>query len=168
MVDNIDNRHTVGIGHDVAEVARVAHFIRGSAMVHAGRVEVPPARGATIGSVTKLVNVEAMLALFEPGDLSLQACGAVFIRSEKASGGVSAGPGAGDSQHALDLLAHEDGHGLAHSRSGGGGEGRKDVRAPGAARRLRCPIISLRQASDCLATSCARTGSRSSSALPDY
>ena len=83
VVHNVDDGDAVSVGGNVAQVAGVALLVRGRAVVLAPWVKVPAARRAAVGSVAELVDVEAVLAFFQPADFALNASRAVLARGEE-------------------------------------------------------------------------------------
>ena len=69
-VGDLDSRNAVLAGGDVAEVAGVALLVARGAVGLAGGVEVRAGREAAVGGVAQLVDVEAVLARREAGDLA--------------------------------------------------------------------------------------------------
>jgi len=70
VVHNVDHGHAMCIGSDIAKVAGMANFVGRRTVGAASRVEVGAARGAAVGGVPELVNVETMLALLEARNLA--------------------------------------------------------------------------------------------------
>ena len=80
-VGDVHHGDAVRAGSDVAEVAGVALLVGRGAVLLASGVEVGTGAHAAVGGVAQLVNVEAVLARREAGDLTSH-LGAAALRGE--------------------------------------------------------------------------------------
>lgn len=69
-VGDVDLGHSAVIGHNVAQVSGVSFGGCGSSVFLAVRVEVRSGRGASVGVVTELVDVESVVARLESSHLT--------------------------------------------------------------------------------------------------